>query len=283
MAVQDGVITLGQAIAAGMSQSAVSRRISSGEWRRVVRGVYMRSDERLTHAAKLRSAVYGAGPNAAACGPSAAWWLGLDVARPIQHWITTPRSTTPVRRRGVRIRHRDLHHDDLTLHRHLPVTALPLTVIEAAVLLDDATVVDRALQQQIVSLADLEAAHKRNKGRHGSKAAAGLLRTASEGGASEGERMLHRLLRQAGITGWKPHVRACGFEIDVAFEAQRIAIEVDGWAWHRDVDRFNHDAHRQNILSNAGWLVLRFTWHDLKNRPRVVIATIRRALAQRAS
>ncbi|AEF40757.1 endonuclease domain-containing protein [Hoyosella subflava] len=180
----------------------------------------------------------------------------------------------------MQVQHRDLHRADLTMHRHLPLTALPLTVIEAAVLLDDAAVVDRALQRRIVTLGELDSAHERNKGRHGSKAAAKLLKSARNGGASEGERILHRLLREAGITGWKPHVRAFGFEIDVAFDAQRIAIEVDGWAWHRDVDKFNHDAHRQNILSNAGWLVLRFTWHDLTNRPHVVIATIRRALAR---
>ncbi|MBB3037015.1 hypothetical protein [Hoyosella altamirensis] len=146
--------------------------------------------------------------------------------------MTTPRSTSPVRRRGVQVRHRDLHTADLTMHRHLPLTALPLTVIEAAVLLDDAAVVDRALQQRIVTLGELDSAHERNKGRRGSKTAAKLLKTARSGGASEGERLLHRLLREAGITGWKPHVRACGFEIDVAFDTQRVAIEVDGWAWH---------------------------------------------------
>ncbi|WP_085930617.1 type IV toxin-antitoxin system AbiEi family antitoxin domain-containing protein [Hoyosella subflava] len=48
MAAQDGVITLHQAISAGMSQSAVSRRVASGEWRRLDRGVYLRSDHRLT-------------------------------------------------------------------------------------------------------------------------------------------------------------------------------------------------------------------------------------------
>ncbi len=91
--------------------------------------------------------------------------------------------------------------------------------------------------------------------------------------------MLHRLLRQAGLTGWRPHVRSCGYEIDVAFVSERVAIEVDGWAWHRDVDRFNRDAQRQNALMNAGWHVLRFTWHHLRNDPEGVIAQVRQALA----
>lgn len=138
---------------------------------------------------------------------------------------------------------------------------------------------DRALQRH-VSLPMLQAAHERNLGRHGSAEAGRLLASAAEGGASEAERMLHRLLRNAGLTGWRQHVHSCGFEIDVAFPRARVAIEVDGWAWHRDVARFNGDADRQNILVNAGWHVLRFTWHQLKHSPELVLAAIRRGLSR---
>lgn len=45
-----------------------------------------------------------------------------------------------------------------------------------------------------------------------------------------------------------------------------LAIEVDGWAWHSDVDRFAHDRRRRNALMLAGWTVSRFTWQDLTAR-----------------
>jgi hypothetical protein len=54
-----------------------------------------------------------------------------------------------------------------------------------------------------------------------------------------------------------------------------LAIEVDGWAWHHDVERFRRDRQRQNALVLAGWTVLRFTWHDLTQRPGEVVAEIR--------
>ncbi len=73
--------------------------------------------------------------------------------------------------------------------------------------------------------------------------------------------------------------RSLGYEIDVAFPARRLAVEVDGWAWHSGVDRFRWDRQRQNALVNAGWRVLRFTWHDFTARPEAVIAEIRAALA----
>ncbi|MDH6280322.1 very-short-patch-repair endonuclease [Prescottella agglutinans] len=279
MARQDGVVTLAQALEAGMSKSAVSRRVRSGEWRRLATGVYLRADRARTPAVDLRAAVYACGPGAVACGPSAAWWHGLLDRPPTQHCVTIPASRAVRRRSGIRIRRRDLDRRDTESRRALRVTGLPLSVLEAAVALrDGSALMDRAIQRH-TTIETLEAVHERNPGRHGASAAARLLRAAGEGGASEAERMLHRLLRQAGLTGWRPHVHSCGYEIDVAFVSERIAIEVDGWAWHRDVDRFNRDAQRQNALMNAGWHVLRFTWHHLRNDPEGVIAQIRQALA----
>lgn len=278
MATQDGVITLEQAVGAGMSGNSVSRRLCAGEWRRLSSGVYLRADRTFGPAARLRAAVYGLGEDAAAYGPSAAWWHRLVDMPPRDNWVNVPAQRSLHRRSGMRVRRRDLHRADVVEHRGLQVTALPLTVLEAAVALPNgAAMMDRALQRR-VSLPMLQAVHERNLGRSGSAAATRLLHSAGTGGASEAERMLQRLLRKAGLTGWKQHVRSCGYEIDVAFLQARIAIEVDGWAWHRDVARFNGDAQRQNILVNAGWHVLRFTWHQLKDSPDGVLASIRRAL-----
>jgi very-short-patch-repair endonuclease len=91
------------------------------------------------------------------------------------------------------------------------------------------------------------------------------------------------LLRDAGLTGWRCGYRVDRYELDLAFPAERIAIEVDGWAWHSDVERFRHDRRRQNALVLAGWIVLRFTWHDLTGRPEAVVAEIRLALGQSAA
>ncbi|MFG1785091.1 DUF559 domain-containing protein [Rhodococcus oryzae] len=282
MAKQEGVITLGQALSAGMSRTAVDRRVSTGQWRRLHRGVYLRSDRQLTRASRLRASVFAAGPDAVASGTSAAWWLGLTDRPPTDDLVTIPRARAVKNRDGIRIRRRDLPWTDIGTVRGLRVTELPLTVLEAAVELRDGSVLmDRALQRH-TTLPVLEAVHERNRGRLGTAAATRLLRSAGEGGASEAERMLLRLLRGSALTGWSPHVTSCGYEIDVAFARKRVAIEVDGWAWHRDVARFNNDARRQNILVNAGWHVLRFTWHQLRHDPDSVLQQIVAALDSRS-
>ena len=57
-------------------------------------------------------------------------------------------------------------------------------------------------------------AHLRNKGRHGSPAAGRLLKAASDGARSEAERLLVKLLRDNGITGWKANHPVGGYKVD---------------------------------------------------------------------
>ena len=61
-----------------------------------------------------------------------------------------------------------------------------------------------------------------------------------------------------------------------------LAVEVDGRAWHSDARTFVADRRRQNLLVNAGWTVLRYTWADLTERPGSVLAEIRSALSRAA-
>ena len=107
-----------------------------------------------------------------------------------------------------------------------------------------------------------------------------MLAVAADRAASHAERLLVGLLRAARITGWKLNYQVQGYLIDLAFPAQRVAIEVDGWAWHVTADRFVDDRRRQNALVNLQWTVLRFTWHDLVGRPDGVVDEIRVALSR---
>ena len=68
-------------------------------------------------------------------------------------------------------------------------------------------------------------------------------------------------------------------QIDVAFPDIRLAIEVDGFAYHSGDERFQRDRSRQNLLIAAGWRVLRFTWADIEDRPEYVISSIHSLLA----
>lgn len=66
--------------------------------------------------------------------------------------------------------------------------------------------------------------------------------------------------------------------IDSCLPDRKLAIEVDGYAYHSSPEAFQRDRERQNQLVALGWTVLRFTWHDVVHRPAAVAATIRDAI-----
>jgi very-short-patch-repair endonuclease len=273
------VISRAQAIESGMSADAVQRKLGSGRWERLHPGVYLAADHEYGDEARLRAAMLWAGEGATAHGLSAAWWHGIVAELPATVQITVPRARRAGRRAGLLVRRRDLATADHVPLRLLQVTDLPLTVLEAAICLGPAgsALLDRALQRT-VRFPAVYRAHCRNLGRRGSPAASALLTAAADRAASQAERRLVRLLREHGITGWRLGYRYGSFLVDLAFPAERVAVEVDGWAWHVDAERFLADRQRQNALVTAGWTVLRFTWHDLEQRGTRVIAEIRAAL-----
>lgn len=280
---QDGVITAAQARGAGQGAAQVRHSVESGRWLRLERGLFADTQRERTDRARLFEAALGAGSDSTVHGVAAAWWRGLHEQAPTTVRVTVPRERRSTTRFAV-VRRRDLSHTDRVELRGLWVTEVPLTVLEAAVELGPAGAVllDRALQRR-VTYSTVRRAHYRNLGRSGSAAAAALLVAASDRAAAQAERIMVGLLRGAGIDGWKLHPWSGGYELDFGFAAERVAVEVDGWAWHRTPEQFQHDHDQQNILANHGWTVLRFTWHDLTAKPDAVISTIRAALATRRS
>jgi very-short-patch-repair endonuclease len=274
----DGVITLSQAGRAGLSEHAVLRRHRSGHWRRCGPGVYFVGDRPFTDSSRIRAGVWGYGQLAVASGLAAAYWHGLTKFAPDIVEVTVPRDSNGRRHDGTRVRRRDLKMEDIVERGGLRVTALSLTVIEAAVRdRGGAKLMDSALQRR-VDLRELWRAHLRNKGRYGSPAARRLLAAAQDGARSEAERLLIRLLRSAKITGWKTNYPVAGYRVDVGFPKQKVALEVDGFAFHSTSEDFHHDRIRQNAIALAGWQVLRFTWLDLTDYPDRVVAEINRAI-----
>lgn len=99
---------------------------------------------------------------------------------------------------------------------------------------------------------------------------------------SPAERLLHDLLRGAGITNWVANatVRVDGRTLhpDVLLREHPLVIEVDGFAFHGGRVAFQRDRERQNLLVQAGYTVLRFTWEDLTDSPAQVVTRVRRTI-----
>lgn len=271
---QAGVVSLAQAVAAGMSPATVHRRVRQGRWSRLHPGVLLVGGHRRSDEARVRAVWLWGGPYGVITGPAAAFWHGMLDRVPAVVDLTVPAASSPRPLRGVRLRRRDLFTSDVQERDGIRVAAPPFAALETAVALaDGSTFLDRALQRH-VRFPAVYRAYCRNMGRSGSSAAGRLLVVAADRAASAAERLLVRLLRDAGIDARVLGYRLGPYEIDLAFPAQRVAIEVDGWAWHVDPERFRNDRRKGNYTTRCGWDLLRFTWHGLHTRPHEAIAEI---------
>ncbi|GAA4676853.1 type IV toxin-antitoxin system AbiEi family antitoxin domain-containing protein [Pseudonocardia yuanmonensis] len=279
---QNGVLSLDQARACGLSDRTVERRVAADRWVRLHPRVYLVRGHALDTPGRIRAAALWLGDDATVAGPAAAFWHGMLDRLDDDVDATIPGRSHRSPRPGVRLRRRDLAPADRRRRRGWWVTAAPLTALETAVRLPDgAAFLDRALQRH-VSFADLHSAYNRLLGAHGSARAGRLLRAAADRANSEAERVLLVILREGGVTGWVLGHPFGPWTIDLAFVDRRLAVEFDGWAWHTDHERFVNDRRKGNALVGAGWTLLRFTWADLTEHPQRVLAQIRAALARAA-
>lgn len=281
-----GLFTWRQAREAGYSTWQIRTRLRDGRWRRVLGSVLGQAGVSNTPSTRDRAAYLAGGPGAVLSGPSAARLHGMEV-RAAFSCVTLPRRRH-LEIEGVRALREPVVDDDLILLADMPVTSKARTVFDCLRVLpqpEAAEMLDRALQKKWITVVGLAGRVSRHGQRYGAPRLRALLADAACGAHSEAERLLHSGLRDAGITGWVANQEvhdATGLigVVDLAFPAARIAIEVDGRAWHSAADRFQRDRTRQNRLVNAGWTVLRFTWQDLTADLPGVIATIRAALAR---
>lgn len=283
----DGVISRAQAKHCGMSDDQIARKVASGEWIRRAPGVYFVRAWPWTAAARVRIAAEWVRPVGALIGLSAAWWLGLGVVNPHPIVVAVPRGNSRKAPSGLSVVQRDLRGDRV-LHRGLWVTATALTVLDAAVALggEGQDFLDRVLQRKLVSLDDLRVMQSRHLGRRGSRAAHDLLAQAADRAASKAERVVIALLRDAGITGWTVNLAVVLSDgrravVDIAFADAKFALEIDGWAFHADPERFVSRRARKRALVADGWVVAEVAWKDLERHPEKVVDEIRRTLAHR--
>jgi very-short-patch-repair endonuclease len=142
--------------------------------------------------------------------------------------------------------------------------------------------IDQALRTRATTLAHLHRAMELTAARVGNRTRRKLLLDSRAEPWSEAERSFHRLLRDAGITGWRANrpvvLKDLTCYVDVIFRHLKLAIEIDGRLYHTGAEVFETDRWRQNLLILNGWCVLRFTRTMIEERPEQVLAMVREAI-----
>lgn len=187
-------------------------------------------------------------------------------------------------------RSRDLSEHDVTYIDAIPVTTPVRTLCDAGLIFPDHEVermTHFSLAKRLVTPADLWR-YRRRVGRQGRTGVGPLERVLErlppdvDCADSGPEIAMRALCEEYGlpVPVWQHPVVACGrhYRIDFAYPGRRVAIEYDEFEPHTRPDVFANDRQRQNDLIASGWVVLRFTWPDLRDRPGDVARRIRLAL-----
>ena len=198
---------------------------------------------------------------------SAAQAWGMPVSAPSRPEVSVPKGSHPSPGPQINVRAIDVAPDEVQSHHGLPVTSRQRTVVDCLLTLPPHTAAPcltasynsvgsncpasckpcmppeagmEPPEPEQFSLAPTRELPPRLNASH--------RRCSPEVGSPAGSPGTH--CAPAGV--WWP-------TLDLAFPDVLLAIEIDGWAWHTDPDRFRDDRRRQNALVTAGWMVLRFT------------------------
>ena len=88
-------------------------------------------------------------------------------------------------------------------------------------------------------------------------------------------------VRRHGLPTPETNQIVAGYEVDAVWREQRLVVELDGREYHENA--FEEDRERDATLLNAGFPVLRLTWHRLEHRELREARRIREVLDQRST
>ena len=97
------------------------------------------------------------------------------------------------------------------------------------------------------------------------------------------ESLVANICAEASLTGlvFQYPIRLNGRDrrIDFAVPDLKLAIESDGYEFHRGRQAFEDDRRRGQVLTAAGYTVIRVTWRQLVQEPLAVVARLASALS----
>ncbi len=95
------------------------------------------------------------------------------------------------------------------------------------------------------------------------------------------ERRFLELVRESGLPRPSANVFVAGFELDMYWERERFAVELDGYEFHSDRTHFERDRRRQTELKLAGIEMVRFTARRVTTAPTELMGQLSALLARR--
>jgi very-short-patch-repair endonuclease len=267
-----------------MSSDGAKRRLRNERLVALHRGVYAVGHTGLTLRGRELAAVLACGPQAVLSHLSAGRLWGLVRSGSSRIEVTAPRSRE---RRSEWTVHttRLLAVEDRDVMDAIPVTSVARTLVDLAEVLTEprlARAIHEAEVRRLFDLRAVEAALARVAGRRGRHRLLRVLaayRPEDHELDSHAEGRFRALCHRHGLPDPRPQLIE-GYRVDFYWPQARLAVEVDGAAFHHTRRAFYADRARDRALAALGVQVLRVTWRDL-DRGEELAGELQGALAAR--
>jgi very-short-patch-repair endonuclease/phosphoribosylcarboxyaminoimidazole (NCAIR) mutase len=274
-----GVVVRAQLIGAGVSSAAIDRRLANGTLLFEYPGVYRVGHRAPSAAASYLAAVRACGERTVLSGRAAAHLWGLVKGR-----APVPEVSAPTERRieGLRARRRQLERTERTTHRGIPITSIPLTLVDLAAHLPPQAL-SRACHEAGVRYRTTPREVSAILARRPNSPGAAKLRAILAGDQpvtlSELERRFIALLRSEGLPLPQTNKPASGRRVDCRWPEHRLTVELDGYRYHTSRHAWEQDRRREREAYARGDEFRRYTYGDVCEDPRPMLAELRALLS----
>jgi very-short-patch-repair endonuclease len=269
---QHGVVSRRQLLQLGVGAGALRRRVESGHLQPVHFGVYAVGHMAIVEEGRWMAAVLAAGPGAVLSHRTAGVLWGFVDSNPGPIHVTAKGCGRS--REGLLFHRSDtLDPAQCASRRGIPLTTVARTLVDMAATVphwelrrsfDEADHLELVRPQELANLCN------RTRGRRGTGRLRALLRK-RRGPLRETrstlERRFLRFCRDHDIPMPAVNVMVAGYEVDCAWPAQGLVVELDGWAHHRGRSSFEGDRERDIRLQVAGQRAIRVTHRRLVDDP----------------
>jgi hypothetical protein len=284
MTAQQGAITRAQALAYGMTDGAIRRRIEpGGQWQRLLPGVYLAVTGQATRDQRQVAALLYAGDHSVLTGVAALERLGIRVPVRDKLVVLVP----AVRRHNVGVSYVTIWATtrmparclvDGAIRYALPERAASDAARELAAFSEIRAVVASAVQSRWCRV-DRLADEARLGPRRGSTALRKVLAEVIAGARSAPEAELLTLIAASGLPAplCNPMIYSGRVFIarpDLWWPAAGVAVEVDSKEWHLSPDDHENTLRRHARMSAHGIIVLHVTPRQIRAEPALLIAQI---------
>ena len=262
---QHGMVTTKQLAAAGIGERAVAHRVANGRLTRIFRGVYRVGPVTAPYGLEMAAVLATGG--ALSHHSAAALWGFCPPHDGNTHVTVTNKDARS--RRGLTV-HRTASLN-AAVHNGLPLTTPARTLHDLTPHLEPHEL-ERAVEEAVIrGLTTPDELTTRPALRRARIEEPQLTR-------SEAERRLRKLIRAARLPRPQTNTKVAGWEVDAVWPAQRLVVEVDGFAYHGNRAAFERDRRKDAALVAAGYRVVRITWRQLVEEPHAVVALLARLL-----